>query len=190
MAIRIKSKWFKKDNDRPTESMLKENAQALAFIAWRLALDKAKNLHGEDFIYDNDQQRVYVIAEYLALFIQVADRHVYERLDDQDRAAFITQLAQRLSDHMQDNCVDLFGEGDYRENFIKMLNNRSAGYAEFDYSQESGPSYSFMHYFGTHVQKVMGDEHHSNKWVIDQAMELDGPEVIEKFIKALDDLFI
>ncbi len=189
MAFRIKSKWFKRDTDQLDESLLKENGEALAFISWRLALDKAINLHGEDFTYDNDQQRVYVIGEYLSFMIQVADRHVYKRLSDDARMTFISEYARRLSEHMQDNCIDLFGNGDYKSNFIEMINVRAAGYAEFEYSDKTGPSYNFMHYFGTHVQKVMSDEHHVNKWVIDQVMEIDGPEVMEKQIDALDNLF-
>lgn len=190
MAIRIKSKWFRKDQSRPSEASLEENGQALAFIAWRLALDKAINLHGEDFVYDNDQQRVYVIGEYLAMMLQVTDRHVYGRLSDEDRTMFITSLAKNLAVHMQDNCEDLFGEGSYKDNFIKLLNVRSEGFSHYDYSQETGPSYNFMHYFGTQVQKVMGEDYHENKWVIDQAMEIDGPEVIERLVKAIDDLFV
>jgi len=189
LAIRIKSKWFKRDDSRPSEELLKENGQALAFISWRLALDKAINLHGEDFVYENDQQRVYVIGEYLSMMVSVADRHVYDRLSDEDRAIFISCFAQNLAIHMQDNCVDLFGEGDFKINFINMLNERSEGYSHHDFSKESGPAYNFMHYFGTQVQQVMSDNIHENKWVIDQAMEIDGPEVVEKFIDALDNLF-
>ncbi len=189
MALRIKSKWFKKEKNRPSEQNLFDNGEALAFIGWRLALDKAINLHGEDFIYDTDEQRVYVIGEYLALFVQVADRHIYERLEDNDRATFINGLAGKFADHMQDNCEDLFGVSDYRKSFIGLLNSRSQDYAECGYSQETGPSYRMWRCFGHNVQKMMGEDHHENKWVIDQAMEIDGPEVVEKLIKALDDLF-
>ncbi len=189
MALRIKSKWFKKDKDSFSDSALKENGQALAFICWRLALDRAINLHGEDFVYDSDQQRVYVIGEYLAFFVQVADRHVYPRLNEHARTVFITAFAEKLAEHMQDNCQDLFGMADYKGPFIGLLNSRSASYAQYDYSDETGPSYGMLRSFGMNVQKVMGDEHHVNRWVIDQVMEIDGPETLEKLIKAIDDLF-
>jgi len=189
VALRIKSTWFRRDEDRLSESGLKENGEALAFICWRLALDKAINLHGVDFIYDNDTQRVGIIGEYLSLLITVADRHVHERLEDKDRGIFINSLAKRLADHMQDNCVDIFGSGDYKGPFISMLNMRSIGYSECSYSKEDGASYNMMHYFGSHTLKVMGEAHHDNRWVIDQAMEIDGPEIIEKMLSALDNLF-
>lgn len=189
MAVRIKSKWTEKSRANISEDMNKENAQALAFIYWRLALDYAKTLHGEKFIYDNDEQRIKVIAEYLAMFLQVSDRLAYGKIDDESRQEFITYLAMRLSDHMQDNATDMFGEGDYKTSFIDMLNRRSTEYAEFDYSVEDGPGYSFMQCFGSAVQNVMGDEHHDNKWVIDQVMDIDGPEAVKKAEKALIELF-
>lgn len=192
MAIRIKSRWTEKARQKFSEDINNENAQALAYIFWRLALDRAIHLHGEDYIYDTDQQRVYIIAEYLAMLLQVADRHAYARLEEDDRRAFVNTLAMRLADHMQDNCEDLFGHSDYRSSFIDMLNRRSEGYAEFDYSLEEGPSYGFLHYFGSQVLRVMdemGDRHHENRWVIDQVMDVDGPETIDKATRAIDDLF-
>lgn len=189
MALRIKSRWTEHAKEKLSDDLLNENAQALAYIYWRLALDRAKNLHGEDFVYDTDKQRVYVIAEYLAMLIQMTDRMMYPRLEDEDRQQFITRLAMRLADHMQDNATDLFGEGDYRGPFITMLNIRAEGYAETDFSVEEGPSYGFLHYFGSSVHKVLDEKHHDNKWVIDQIMDVDGPETIKKASKALMDLF-
>ena len=61
MALRIKSHW----HDDGTERSLEEIAGALAFISWRIAKDKAINLHGQDFVYESDRQRFAVIAEYL-----------------------------------------------------------------------------------------------------------------------------
>ena len=51
MALRIKSRW----HDDGAERSVDEIASALAFISWRIAKDKAINLHGEDYIYDSDE---------------------------------------------------------------------------------------------------------------------------------------
>lgn len=189
MALRIKSRWTEKAKLKPDEQMQRENAQALAFIFWRIALDKAKTLHGERFIYDSDDQRVKVIGEYLAMMLQVADRLAFHRLVENDRAVFVNTLAQRLADHMQDNATDLFGAGDYRQAFVAMLNVRAEGYAGCEFSADEGASYNFLHFLGTHIQKVMGEDHHENKWVIDQVMEIDGPDAVAKARKAMEDLF-
>ena len=53
---------------------LEEIAGALAFIGWRVAKDRAINLHGEDYVYESDEQRFAVIVEYLIYQLQIIDR--------------------------------------------------------------------------------------------------------------------
>ena len=183
MAIRIKSRWKSSDTPKSVE----DNAQALAFIAWRLALDKAINLHGEDFVYDSDDQRVSVIAEYLAFEIQVADRLAFGRLDDGERERFVNTLALRLADHIQDNLTDLFGPDDYRQPFIDRLNARLEDYAGLAFEDDK-PGYGFLRYLGERVLSIMGRDQ-TNRWTIDQVMDIDGPEVAGKLKNAMFDLF-
>ncbi len=188
MAVRIKSKWHDTNRNEATAKGLEDHAGALAFIMWRVALDKAITLHGEDYIYTTDGQRIAVICEYLAFAIQVADRLAHRKqLSGEDRHGFITTLAHRVADHVEDNAIDLFGPGDYRSGFIETLNDRSKDYAEFAFTK-AGPSYSFTRYLGHRVQGIMG-KGQVNRWVIDQVMEVDGPEVVEKLEKAMHDLF-
>jgi hypothetical protein len=80
MAVRIKSQWYREENQRS----MKEIAGAIAFNGWRIALDKAITLHGENFVYEDDAQRLAVIAEYLHFEIQLVDRLV-----NQDPAALL-----------------------------------------------------------------------------------------------------
>ena len=68
MAIRIKSKWSKTvKRDKTSEDF----ASALSYIGWRLALDKARNLHGEDFEYTSDHQRITVIVEFMSFQVHL-----------------------------------------------------------------------------------------------------------------------
>lgn len=188
MALRIKSKWHHSNRNEPAVRELTENAGALAFILWRLALDKAKNLHGEDYIYRTDGQRIAVICEFLAYGIQLADRIAHRNeLSTDARNLFINNLARRIADHVQDNAADLFGPRDYRTGFIETLNERSNDYAEFEYSR-AGPSYSLARYLGSKAQEIMGGGQ-TNKWVINQVMEIDALDIAEKVEKAMDDLF-
>ncbi len=181
MALRIKSTWR-------TESpkSIKENAEALAYIAWRLAMDKAINLHGKDYVYDSDGQRMAVIAEYLAFQVQVADRLAYDRMDEEQRRDFINALGLRLAAHVQDNLSDLFGPGDYAESFIVRLNERMDEYAAFEFKDDK-PGYAFYRYLGERIQVIMGGKD-LNRWVIDQVMELDAPEVVKNLRNSMDDL--
>lgn len=182
MALRIKSHWW----DETRERSLAEIAGALAAIAWRLALEKAINLHCQRFIFQDDAQRLAVIAEYVIFLIQIADRLAHARLDDAERRTLIVTLARKCAEHVQDNSVDLLGPGDYGRAFIALLNARSAEYAEFRCDEE-GPSYPFLRHLGFEIQSLMGDQE-ENRWVIDQVMDRDGWEAYRHFAKAFHDL--
>ncbi|MCB1866141.1 MAG: hypothetical protein KDG50_12005 [Chromatiales bacterium] len=187
MAIRIKSRWHDSQRNEAADKSLHDAAGALAFIAWRLALDKAKNLHGQDFVYRTDGQRVAVICEYLAFCVQIADRLVHRMgYDDGDRRVFIEAFARRVAEHVEDNAIDLFGPGDYRSGFIATLNERAGEYADYGYDDD-GPAYSFLHLLGQKILGIMGSDQ-TNKWAIDQVMEIDAPAVDERLRKALTDL--
>jgi len=185
MALRIKSHWHDDDSDRS----LDEISSALAFISWRVAKDKAINLHGEDFDYESDQQRMDVITEYLIFQLQVVDRIAYERLglNDSDRQQLVISLAKHLAGHLHDNSTDIMGQGDYVGPFISKMNQRSTEYSEFAYNKD-GPSYPFMRHLGHEIQQVMG-ESQANRWVIDQVMDKDGVEVHREISRAIDNLF-
>ncbi len=185
MALRIKSRW----HDDGAERSLDEIAGAIAYIAWRIAKDKAINLHGQDFVYESDEQRVAVILEYLVFQLQIVDRLSKQRLqlDDETRRELVIGSAKAMAKQVQDNSIDLFGPGDYVQPFVELINQRGAEYSDFAY-QEDGPSYPFMRHLGYEIQQVMGKAG-ENRWVIDQVMDRDGYEVDRQLRRAVDDLF-
>lgn len=179
MAVHIKNHW----NNDEVEHTLEDTAGALAFTAWRIAKDRAINLHGEHFVYADDQQRMAVIAEYLYFQLHIVDRLAYERLDDVDRKTLIVHMALKFADYMQDNGQDLFGDGDYVRPFIDGLNKRNPEYGEFNFTDQ-GPSYPALRYLGYHIQQIMGEQD-ANRWVIDQVMDQDGREIYKQISKTL-----
>ena len=183
MALRIKSHW--KDEER--ERSLPEIASALAYIAWRIAMEKAINLHCERFIYHDDAQRLAVIQEYLVFLIQIADRLSHTEFDDAERRTLITAFARKLFEHVQDNSQDLLGPGDYGTPFIALLNERSGDYAEYQFADD-GPSYAMLRHLGHEIQTLMG-EAEENRWVIDQVMDKDGWDAYKTFARAYRNLF-
>jgi hypothetical protein len=184
LAIRIKSQWHDEDATRSPD----EIGGAIAFIAWRIAMDKAVTLHGENFIYQNDAQRLAVMAEYLTFAVQITDRLIHKMIDEQNRVATITALVLKLADHYRDNATDLLGADDHANHLIALNNQRSKEYAEFNFSDE-GPSYPFLRHLGSEIQQVMGTDLHQNRWVIDQVMDVDGPEVYKQLSRAIRNLF-
>jgi hypothetical protein len=185
VALRIKSRW----HDDDAERSLHEIAGALAFISWRIAKDKAINLHGQDFVYDSDEQRFAVIVEYLIFQLQIVDRLALMELDlsDEDRRKLVVTLAKHLAGHLQDNSIDVFGPGDFVAPFVEKVNQRGTEYADFSY-HEDGPSYPFMRHLGYEIQQIMG-ESQENRWVIDQVMDKDGIEIDREIRRAVRNLF-
>lgn len=180
--MRIKSR-FKKTGKVKT---LEEIASALAYITWQIARQGAQNMQTSGWEVHSAEQRFEVITEFLAFLIQVTDRIIYTRLPEEDRQRFMAEFARRLVDTTVDNQLDLRGPGDYRTPLIAQLNSRLRDYAEFEFA-ETGPSYSFLRYFGTSVAEVMGER--DRPWANAQVIDIEAPEAIKTLRRAINDLF-
>lgn len=184
MANYIKNRWYSDSAERSWQ----EIAGALATNAWRIAKDKAITLHGERFLYHNDQERMWVMAEYLYFQVHVIDRIVYQSLSEEDRTALMVQLVSKLANFIQDNDVELFGPAEYGQPFIDSMRKRNVEYAEFKFTT-AGPSYAAMRHLGYHIQQIMGEQD-VNRWVIDQVMDKDGLEVYKQIVQTLHGLIV
>ena len=88
---------------------------------------------------------------------------------------------------MQDNLTDIAGPGNYTAPFIAALNERLSAYSRTSFEPDTGPGFDSVRLFGANVLAVMG-ETQTNRWVIDHIMEIDAPDVYEKFSAALRNL--
>lgn len=181
MRLRIRNTFKNRSN-----ATLEEKANILAYNIWQISLAGAKNLHEEDFIYTDDAQRVGVIREYLVFLVHLADRMVYERLDDEQRATFINELARNTANHIQRNTEEIAGPGDYRGQYLATINDRFAEYSRGSF-ENGQPGYSLLRMFGENVRKIMGDDQ-TNKWTIDQIMDVDGPMLFDKMAESLNSI--
>jgi hypothetical protein len=109
-------------------------------------------------------------------------------LEDDERRTLITALVLKMADHMDENAQSLLGDSDHRSAFIERFNLRSGEYAEFSITDD-GPSYPFLRHLGYEIQQVMGDSQ-ENRWVIDQVMDMDGPEVFKQMKRIVRNLFM
>ena len=181
--VRIKSRWKDKDKERSLEEL----AGALAFIEWRIAGAALLNLENEGFQTDSQSQRLDVLQEFCAFLVHVADRLVHASMDDEQRQRFISALALKMADTYHGNRVDAEGRGgDYRRPFIDVLNRRMADYAAFRF-EDGEPGYAFKRYLGECVTDSMGPK--DSKWISDQVMEIEIPEMLKNLEKGLDGLF-
>jgi len=181
--VRIRSRW----KDKGRERSLEDVAGALAFIEWRIAGGALLNLENEGFQTDTQLQRLAVLEELCSFLVHVTDRLVHESLDDEGRQRFIIALALKLADTYHDNRVDAQGRGqDFRQPFIDKLNVRMGDYADFRFD-DGEPGYAFKRYLGECVTNSMGPK--DRKWISDQVMEIEVPEMLKTLKKGLKDLF-
>lgn len=181
--MRIRSHWNKKNKERSLE----EIAGALAFIEWRIAAKALLDLENEGFQTDTQLQRLDVLQELCAFLIHVTDRLVHDTMDEEERQRFIVALALKTADTYHDNRIDSEGRGkDFRKPFIEVLNARMSDYAEFVF-EDRKPGYAFKRYLGEAVTGKMGER--DKKWISEQVMEIEVPDMLKTLEKGLKDLF-
>jgi len=183
LQVRIRSHW----NNKQKERSLEEIAGALAFIEWRIAGNALLDLENEGFQTDTQSQRLDVLQEACAFLIHVTDRLVHDTMSEEERQRFIVALALKMADTYHDNRLDSdTGRKDFRRLFIETLNARMADYAEFVF-EDRKPGYACKRYFGEAVTSNMGDR--DSKWISDQVMEIEVPDMLKTLEKGLRDLF-
>jgi hypothetical protein len=181
MKLRIRNTFKNRDN-----ATLEEKANVLAYNIWQISLAGAKNLHEENYLFENDAQRVGVIREYLVFMVHVADRMVYDKLDETERTTFVNVLAQYTAKQIQRNTEEIAGPGEYKANYLATINDRFNEYSHGSF-EDGKPGYSLLRMFGENVRQIMGDDQ-TNKWTIDQIMDVDGPLLVGKMADSLNSI--
>ena len=181
MRLRIRNSFKNRDS-----ATLEEKANILAYNIWQISLAGAKNLHEEDYHYKDDAQRVGVIREYLVFLVHVADRMVFDQLDEAQRGIFVNELAQYTANQIQRNTEEIAGPGDYRASYLDTINDRFGEYSRGSF-ENGRPGYSLLRMFGENVRQIMGDDQ-TNKWTIDQIMDVDGPLLVGKMADSLSSI--
>ena len=175
-VVPVKTRWRKKG-----ERTLAERAGVIGANLWRISLEIFKHMEKEGFRFGSDRMATDVIAEFVAFVVQLADRAVYGRLSEADRAALIGEVAGHLAATMENNQRDLFGPGDYRKPFIDLLNARFEEYAGFGYAG-AAPGYACVRLFAGKVSDAMASG--DNKWVVEQMIDIEAPEMV-RFVAKL-----
>ena len=168
---RLRTKWNQKGRKRKPD----EIAGVIGFNLWLLAGDSCLFLENEGFETQTRSQRLDVIAEFVAFGAHISDRMMFDELTAGERELFINALGHHLADTMQSNRADI-KEGEYRSDFINLLNERMSEYSECSYTEENGPSFSMRRLVGNHVQEVMGEK--DKKWIPDYVIDSEIPKML------------
>lgn len=179
--MRVKSRWHNKQKTRSPEEL----GATLAFISWRIATNAIKNMEKSGFGFLSGAVQLNIIEEFSAFLIQIVDRLVYQRIDEEARERLVSTLALRLVDTMVDNQLDVLGPGDYRGALIGRLNERLDDYAGLTFNEDD-PGFGFLRYLGDRVKIAMAGQ--DDRWVVEQIVEIEAPEAVETIRKALRDV--
>jgi len=173
-----KTRWRKKGG-----RTLAERAGVVGANVWKIALEIFKHMEREGFRFGSDRMTTEVITELIAFQVQLADRAVYGRLGEAERAALVGEVVRHLAATMENNQTDLFGPGEYRKPFIDRLNARFAEYAGFEY-RGAEPGYACLRFLAAQVADAMASG--DNKWVLEQVMEIEAPEMVRLVRKLIE----
>jgi hypothetical protein len=178
----VKTRWRKKG-----ARTLAERAGVIGANLWKFSLEIFKHMEKEGFRFGSDRLVTGVLTEFIAFVAQLVDRAVYGRLSDAERATLIGEVAGHLAATMENNQRDLLGPGEYRAPFIDALNARFGEYAEFS-CPEGEPSFACLRFFATKVSDAMtgADGSDDNKWVVEQMMDIEAPEMVRLVKKLVD----
>lgn len=182
--LRIKSQWFR-DSAAKTPQ---QNASAMAFITWRVAQNTLKQMRSARFDIEIGPQYFAFTHEVLVFLTQVLDRMAHDRMEDAERAQFMTALVQRVAQILQDNEDGLMGmptsgQASYFDQFIDLFNELSEHYADFGFDA-NGPDFAFVRYFGYRIEALMPQK--DQRWVVDQIMASEVPDALDMIQRGMD----
>jgi hypothetical protein len=175
----VKTRWRKQGAPRT----LADRAGVIGANVWKISLEIFRHMEKEGFRFGSDRLVTDVMAEFIAFLVQLVDRAVYGTLNDADRAILIGETARHLAATMENNQLDLLGPGEYRKPFIDLLNARFEEYAGFEYPGGE-PGFPCLLLLATKVSDAMAGS--GNKWVIEQVMEIEAPEMVRLVRKLVD----
>ena len=182
IMARLKSGW----NQRGRARSLEEIGSAISFNIWQIAGQAVLDLENEGFQTDTHSQRLDVLTEFAAYLLQLVDRMIYEQFDLEQRNSLISSAGLHMAGIMQDNRQETNGVGDYRAQFLDILNQRIADYSNCQFTRINGPSFVFIRVLGDHVSKQMGEK--DNKWITGYIIDIAADKLYKSLRRVLPGL--
>lgn len=180
--VRVKKRWNQQARPRTVAQM----ANAIGASIWKLAANVVLNLENENFETDTQLQRIEIMEEIVCYLVHVADRRVYAQASQTQRAEFIAALVVDLARMLEDSRCDVQGAGEYQAAFIDKINQRSAEYAGFGFSDEDGASFRMRCRLGDLVAAAMGER--DRRWIPDYVVGREAPEIEAALQRSLQGL--
>lgn len=169
--VRVKKSWNQKARPRSTAQM----ANAIGATIWKLAANVVLNMENENFETTTQGQRVDIMEEAVCYLVHFCDRWIYPKASQDQRAEFISCLVKDLARMLEDSRIDVQGEGEYQADFVSKINQRSADYAGYGFSETEGGSFAMRCRLGDRVKESMGER--DGRWIPDYIVGREAPEI-------------
>lgn len=181
--MRVKTAWFKQAHQpRPAS----QTGSVLALTIWRLAEQAVAGLSRAGYDIVTPERGLRILAEMGAFLLHAADRMLYRRVPEAERAGLLQACGSRLAEIMEQNVHDLSGDDgfDYRASFIDLLNRRGTEYAAI---AGDAAGFPLRRQLASCVRELMleGDRH----WITDQVMESEAPRALATLERAIDGFY-
>ena len=191
MAVRLKTKWHRsKRSERnrrgsSAPKKLEDLSSVIGINIWKLAKEAFLHMEKEGFRFREDQQAIGFLSEFIIYQLHITDRMMYGIVSEAERTAFMNATAKYLTESVVDNQTDLMGPGEYRDEFIRLMNDGMANYAECSF-KDGQPGYDFTRYLARNIADIM--QATDEKWVVEQVMDVEAPNVVEKITSVVTEV--
>ncbi|MCP4236836.1 MAG: hypothetical protein GY770_25205, partial [Aestuariibacter sp.] len=179
---KLKRGW----SDKGKHRSLQDIGGAISFNIWQISGQGVLDLENAGFQTDTHAQRLDVIAEFNAYLLQLADRMVFDIFDQQQRHDLISATGLHLAGVMQDNRQQANGEGDYKKDFLQLLNSRIAEYSACQFDLDEGPGFTWLRLLGDRVTAGMGER--DAKWITGYMIDSFGKQMFKSLQRVLPGL--
>ena len=181
--MRVKKNW----NQAGVRS-IEQMASAIAATIWKLAANVLLQLENDNFETTTQAQRIDIMEEVICFMVHYSDRWIYPQASQQQRDQFITALVKDLGRMLEDSRVDVQALGSYQADFFDKVNQRSADYSTYSFSDTEGASFAMRCRLGDRVQGAMGER--DSKWIPDYIVGREAPEIEASLKKSLTGLVV
>ena len=178
---RLKARFHRQKRPRSAD----DNGSVVAAVSYKAAREAIQRLLGADFDLLSDRRRFAILAELLAFQLQMADRLAYLELDEVSRRRLINASGRHLARLYGENLVERALVDDAsapQAEFIALLNECLAEYAELRYEADGRPGYSVLRYLGTRLCDLA--EPDDRRWLIEQTIEIESPRLVANLLRA------
>jgi hypothetical protein len=181
-GIRVKTTWFREGDDPRGPQ---DQASAFAVTLWKLADKAVINLSNADYDIITPQRGFTLLAELIAYMVQIVDRMVHGRIDDEERAELIGALGVKMAEILESNIHDVMNDRDhpYVDTILNKFNQRWTDYASFDFNPDN-PDFQVKRYLANCIREVM--EARDQSWIADQIIEIEAPAFIGPIRKQVE----